>query len=74
MNLLPASSRLHVAIIGGGFSGAAVAWHLAQMPRPERISISVVEPRPVLGGGLAYSSEEPSHRVNVPAARMSMAP
>ncbi|AZV18361.1 FAD/NAD(P)-binding protein [Mesorhizobium sp. M7A.F.Ce.TU.012.03.2.1] len=74
MNLLPASSRLRVAIIGGGFSGAAVAWHLAQMPRPERISISVVEPRPVLGGGLAYSSEEPSHRVNVPAARMSMAP
>lgn len=74
MNALPASSRLRVAIIGGGFSGAAVAWHLAQLHRPERISISVIEPRPLLGGGLAYSSEEPSHRVNVPAVRMSMAP
>ncbi|RUZ71504.1 hydroxyacylglutathione hydrolase [Mesorhizobium sp. M7A.F.Ca.US.006.01.1.1] len=74
MNLRPPSSRLRVAIIGGGFSGAAVAWHLAQLHRPKRISISVVEPRPLLGGGLAYSSEEPSHRVNVPAVRMSMAP
>ncbi|MFB9979109.1 FAD/NAD(P)-binding protein [Mesorhizobium kowhaii] len=74
MNALPPVRRLRVAIIGGGFSGAAVAWHLAQASRPERLSISVIEPRPGLGGGLAYSSEEPAHRVNVPATRMSMAP
>ncbi|MER8372661.1 FAD/NAD(P)-binding protein [Mesorhizobium sp. M1406] len=74
MNALPPIRRLRVAIIGGGFSGAAVAWHLARMHPPERISISVIEPRPVLGGGLAYSTEEPSHRVNVPAVRMSMVP
>ncbi|QND67173.1 NAD(P)-binding protein [Mesorhizobium loti] len=74
MNALPPARRLRVAIIGGGFSGAALAWHLAQLHRSERISISVIEPRPLLGGGLAYSSEEPSHRVNVPAVRMSMAP
>jgi uncharacterized NAD(P)/FAD-binding protein YdhS len=74
VNALPPARRLRVAIIGGGFSGAAVAWHLAQAHRPERLSISVIEPRPALGGGLAYSSEEPSHRVNVPAIRMSMAP
>ena len=74
MNALPPARRLRVAIIGGGFSGAAVAWHLARTARPECPSISVIDPRPVIGGGLAYSSAEPSHRVNVPAVRMSMAP
>ncbi|MER9652854.1 FAD/NAD(P)-binding domain-containing protein [Mesorhizobium sp. M0152] len=74
MNAFPPARRLRVAIVGGGFSGSAVAWHLARAHPPERLSISVIEPRPALGGGLAYSSEEPSHRVNVPAVRMSMAP
>lgn len=74
MNALLPGRRLSVAIIGGGFSGAAVAWHLARAHPPERLEISVIEPRPALGGGLAYSSQETSHRVNVPAVRMSMVP
>jgi uncharacterized NAD(P)/FAD-binding protein YdhS len=63
---------MKVVIVGGGFSGAAVAFHLAQGGAP--VAITVIEPRAVLGAGLAYSTSDPSHRVNVPAAMMSLDP
>lgn len=75
MNVAHASSlpaRLRVVVIGGGFSGAAVAWQLAEMAVPA--VITVVEPRAQLGRGLAYSTDDVVHRINVPAQRMSLDP
>ena len=60
-----------IVVIGGGFTGAAVATHLAlRTSRP--IEVDVVEPLGALGGGVAYSSLDPAHRTNVAATRMSL--
>lgn len=59
-----------VTVIGGGLSGSVFALTLARSP--VAADITVVEPRPALGTGLAYSTEDPAHRVNVPAAKMSI--
>lgn len=60
-----------VAIIGGGFTGATTAFHLAR-DRTQAVRIVVIEPRDRLGQGLAYATADPSHRINVPAARITM--
>lgn len=61
-----------VVIVGGGFSGAAVAIELLRLA-PEGVRVILLEPRAVPGAGVAYSTTEPSHRINVPAARMRLA-
>ncbi len=61
-------------IVGGGFAGAACALHLLRDHPGLRAELTVVEPRPVLGAGLAYSTLAREHRTNVAASRMSIFP
>ena len=61
---MPADSR-SVVIIGGGYSGVACAVHLARAAR-EPLEITIVEPRPELGRGIAHSAKDPDHRLNAP--------
>ena len=61
-----------VAIIGGGLSGAAVAYHLAAILRPGVVDLVVIEPRPYLGRGVAYSAQDADHRLNVPDHKMTL--
>lgn len=63
-----------IAILGGGFTGAGVAYRLANRLHDRRSRIVVVEPREKLGGGLAYSATDPAFRLNVPAAGLSLVP
>lgn len=58
-----------IAIIGGGASGSLAAIHLAKKIDPSRIV--VVESRSEVARGIAYSTTEPTHLLNVRAANMS---
>ena len=67
-----AAARLpSVVVVGGGFCGAAFAMHLLRDHAGLAFSLDVIEPRALLGAGLAYSTTDPQHRINVAASRMS---
>jgi uncharacterized NAD(P)/FAD-binding protein YdhS len=57
-------------MIGGGASGARVAAGLLASPRG--IGITAIEPRPILGEGLAYSTGSLRYVPNVPAGKLSL--
>ena len=68
-----AGQRARIVVIGGGLSGAAFAIHLLRDGDPAA-DITIVEPGATLGAGLAYGTDDPVHRVNVAASRMSLFP
>ncbi len=63
-----------IAIIGGGFTGAATALHVLKRSAGQTPPIVIFEPRPSLGPGLAYGTSDPAHRINVPAGKMTLHP
>jgi uncharacterized NAD(P)/FAD-binding protein YdhS len=63
--------QVDVAVIGGGFSAVATALNLMDRLGPTR-RVAVVARKAGLGRGVAYSTTEAVHRLNVPAGRMSL--
>ncbi len=63
-----------VLVVGGGVSGAAFALHLMRdFPKLKAI-IEIIEPKALLGAGLAYLTSDPEYRMNGPADCMSPFP
>jgi len=71
--MLISDSPTTIAIVGAGFSGSLVAAHLLKSAnRP--LAIKLVEQRPEIGKGVAYSTNTNSHLLNVSAGKMSAFP
>ena len=62
-----------IAIVGGGASGALMTAHLLRFAG-DAIRLTLIEPRAQIGRGLAYATENESHRLNVRASNMSAFP
>ena len=69
------STRLAVAVVGAGASGTLAAAQLAKAATASGVTLDValIDPRPA-GQGLAYSTSDPRHRLNVMAKGMSAWP
>jgi len=61
---------IRITIIGGGASGTLLALNLLKYTGERRLEINLVEKRPHIGRGVAFSTQEDSHLLNVPAAKM----
>lgn len=61
----------HIAIVGAGFSGTALAIRLLQLCT-EPLTISLLEQRDQFGPGIAYQPYSSEHLLNVAAGKMSL--
>ncbi len=64
-------NRRHIVIVGGGFSGVALAVHLLRRD-VERPRITLVEAGERIGRGLAYGTPVAAHLLNAGADQMSL--
>src|ERR1700760_3780532 len=62
-----------IAIVGGGATGALMTAHLLRCAG-DAVRVTLIEPRERVGRGLAYATENESHRLNVRASNMSVFP
>ena len=62
--------NVSVAIVGAGFSGAILAARLLEFGN-DALTLALIEQGPCRARGIAYSTQEGRHLLNVPAANMS---
>lgn len=72
----PASDVPTIVVVGAGFSGAMTAAQILRRAGAAKTPVRVVliERQGAVGEGLAYSTRELAHLLNVPAGRMSAWP
>lgn len=63
-----------IAIVGAGASGTLLAARVLRSLGQTRAVLRLVDPRPETGRGIAYSTNNWQHRLNVPSGRMSAYP
>ncbi len=63
----------HAIVIGGGASGALIAFQLLKTSPPD-LRVTLIEKRPEIGRGLAYHAGNPEHLLNVRVTNMSVLP
>jgi uncharacterized NAD(P)/FAD-binding protein YdhS len=61
---------MRIAIIGGGATGALAALHVARRVGASRADIVLIEPSEAIGRGIAYSTPDPRHLLNVRVSNM----
>jgi len=59
-----------ILIVGAGFSGVALTHGLSRLGWPGGVRIVLADRSGTFGRGAAYSTDHPSHLLNVPAGRM----
>lgn len=64
-------AKTRIAIIGGGASATLLLAHLARNPKSGEFSIDVYDRAARFGRGIAYSTTQECHLLNVRAANMS---
>ena len=64
-------AKTRIAIIGGGASATLMLAHLARSPKSQAISVDVYDREARFGRGIAYSTTQECHLLNVRAANMS---
>jgi uncharacterized NAD(P)/FAD-binding protein YdhS len=63
-------------VIGAGAAGTLAAARLIEEAgrRPRPIDVTLIDPRPAVGRGVAYSTDDDRHLLNVPVRKMSAYP
>ena len=69
-------SRSSIAVVGGGAAGTLTAARLIDEAgrRGRPIAVTLIEPRVALGRGVAYSTDDNRHLLNVPIRKMTAYP